>query len=224
MRNDGTASRLTGDQGISIIEVLIAGAILAIMVSGLAILLSRGQEFVVGQGDTRVALHLAQQKLEKLGGLGFSAAFIGDRTNGDGVANGCAVANTNNEPCYNEVFSPANATPDGLGLGQQTAAGAAAPGVQTFTRLTCVRYVQDDNSNLPADPVEPPSAWTCPSCDPATAPMTCGATGTTTCCTQNTIRIKVAVIPTLRGSLDASTPLDPNRVTLESVLTPVPRP
>jgi hypothetical protein len=196
--------------------------VLGIAIVGLALMLSQGQSFTVAQGDTRVALHLAQQKIEKLTGLGWSAALVGDRTNGDGVSNGCAVAAWNNEPCYNETFSPATST--GLGQGLQTPSSAQLD-LQTFTRLTCVRFVQDNNPELPADPVEPPSAWTCPSCDPATAPMTCGPTGTTTCCTQSTKRIKVAVFPRLVDSGDpVSRAVDPNRATLEAVVTPIPRP
>ena len=175
---------------------------------------------MVAQADTRVALHLAEQKIERLTGLGFSAALIGDRTDGDGVINGCTVAGTNNEPCYNETFSPANATPNGLGLGQQTPTTAQLDR-QTFTRLTCVRYVQDNNPDLPADPLEPPSLWTCPSCvNPTPDPIT-----GKNLCTQSTKRIKVAVIPTLPGTADAtSTAVDPERVTLEAVVTPIPRP
>jgi type II secretory pathway pseudopilin PulG len=210
------ASRMTNQGGYTLIELLFSAFILGVVITGLALLLSRGQEFVVEQGDTRVALHLAQQKIEKLLAVGFSASLIGDRTNGDGVTKGCAVAGTNNEPCYNEVFSPGNTTPNGLGLGQQ-AAGASALDRQTFTRLTCVRYVQDDNPELPADPVEPPSAWTCPPCQKGVDPN----------CSENTVRIKVAVIPTVlgsKGAADAAKPVDPSRVTLEAVVTNVAKP
>lgn len=218
-----TGGKLTGQEGFSLIEVLIVAIILGISVVGLSLMLSRGQAFIAGQGDTRVALHLAQQKIERLTALGFSAAIIGDRTNGDGVINGCTVVSTNLEPCYNETFSPANATPNGLGLGQQTPA-ATQVDTQTFTRLTCVRYVQDDNPELPADPLEPPSSWTCPSCAAAVFDPDTGACTANCTCTQQTKRIKVAVIPTLLGNAGAATPLDPNRVTLEAVVTPIPRP
>lgn len=191
------------------------GVILVIAVMGLTLMLNRGQAFVIAQGDTRVALHLAEQKIERLSGLGFSAAEIGDRTNGDGVNNGCTIAGTNNEPCYNEFFSPENTTPNGLGLGQQTPTSSQLDR-QRFTRLTCVRYVQDDNPELPADPVEPPSSWTCPSC----------VKGTPATCTQQTKRIKVAVIPKLLDKVadETAVAVDPDRVTLEAVVTSIPRP
>lgn len=218
------AMGLTGDRGMTLVEVMTTALIVAIAVMGLALMLSRGQAYIVAQGDTRVALHLAQQKVEKLTGLGWSAAPVADRTNGDGVTSGCTVAGTNHEPCYNETFSPANATPNGLGLGLQAPA-AAQLDRQAFTRLTCVRFVQDDNPELPADPVEPPSAWTCPSCTPAVIDPDTGACTANCTCTQSTKRIKVAVIPTLLDTGDAlSTAVDPYRVTLEAVVTPIPRP
>jgi hypothetical protein len=209
-------SRSANQQGIALIEVLITGVILAVAVVGLALMLSGGLQSTVAGGDTRVALHLAQQKVEKLTGLGYSAIQVADRTNGDGVTNGCAVNVANNEPCYNETFSPTSAT--GLGLGNS----------QRFTRLTCVRTVRDDNPELPADPVQPPSSWTCPSCtqgDPGTDPNNCGPTSTTTCCSGQTKRVKVAVIPILPDAGDAtSQPVDPYRVTLEAVVTSIVKP
>lgn len=196
----GTGRPSFGQQGIALLEVLITGIVLAVALIGLTLLLSRSNAFVVASGDTRVALHLAQEKLERLTGLGFSAAAVADRQN-----TGCATAGANNEPCYNESLT--------AGVGQQTPA-ATQLDTQTFTRLTCVRYVQDDNPELPADPLEPPSSWACPSC----------VKGTPASCTQSTKRIKVAVIPTLLGNADATTALDPNRATLEAVVTPIPRP
>ncbi len=189
-----------GQEGISLIEVLITVIVLGIAIAGIAQLLSRGQAYVVNQGDTRVALHLAEQKIERVRALGFSAAKLGNQVN-----TGCTDPTANNEPCYNETLS--------AGAGQQTPSRTQVD-TQSFTRLTCVRWVQDDNPELPADPLEPPSSWTCPSCDTTQAN-----------CTKNTKRVKVAVISTtMIGAGNASTAVDPNRVTLETVLTPIPRP
>ena len=192
---------LTGQEGFTLIEVLVASIIMGIALVGLTLLLSRGLMAVIAQGDTQIALHLAEQKIERLKGLGFSAAVIGNQ-----VTTGCASAGANNEPCYNETIQ--------AGAGQQTPGVAPALDRQTFTRLTCVRRVLDDDPELPADPLEPPSSWTCPSCDPATQPT----------CSLNTKRVKVAVIPKLLGNADANTAVDPERATLETVLTPIVRP
>jgi prepilin-type N-terminal cleavage/methylation domain-containing protein len=217
-------TRSAAQQGFALIEVLMTALVLAIAAVGIALMLSQGHVFIVAQGDTRVALHLAQAKIEKLTGLGWSAAAA-DCTLSNGcnqVNTGCADAGASNEPCYNETFSPGTAS--GLGLGQQTPTSAQLDS-QTFRRYTCVRYVQDDNPELPADPVEPPSSWTCPSCTPAVIDSVTGLCTANCNCTKSTKRIKVAVIPTLPDTGDAtSRPVDPNRVTLEAVVTPVPRP
>jgi len=62
-----------GETGVIMLEVLTAGVILAIAVIGLAVMFSWGQAFVVAQGDSRVALYLAQQKIESLRASGYSA-------------------------------------------------------------------------------------------------------------------------------------------------------
>ena len=65
---------LRGERGVAIIEVLTAAVILAIAVIGLAVMFSWGQSFVVAQGDDRVALYLAQQRIESLRASGYTAA------------------------------------------------------------------------------------------------------------------------------------------------------
>jgi prepilin-type N-terminal cleavage/methylation domain-containing protein len=199
--------RLIGQHGFSLLEVLIAALVLVVAITGLTLLLSHSQAVVVGQGDTRGAIYLAEQKIERLRGIGYGGAAVANQDN-----SGCGIAAQNNEPCYSE-----------------TGLTGGAGDTQTFRRYTCVRWVRDDNPELPADPLEPPngaSGWQCPSCapgDPTTDPGTCGPFGTSSCCTRNTKRIKVAVIPSLVGDSDTN-PIDPNRVTLEALLTPVPKP
>ena len=56
---------LTGQEGFTLIEILAAAIILGIAVVGLTLLLSRGQAFIVAQGDTRIALYLTEQKIER---------------------------------------------------------------------------------------------------------------------------------------------------------------
>jgi Tfp pilus assembly protein PilV len=240
----------TGEAGWSLIEVLITALILGISVVGISILLSRGSASIVAQGDTRVALHLAQQKVERFRAFGTGAAQVTAGTYklnySDATANsGCANAAANNEPCYNEALS--------AGAGAQTPPLTQVDS-QSFTRLSCVRWVQDNNPELPADPLEPPSLWTCPACvppviDPGTGLCTanCSCTldptaGPVTCsCTGNTKRVKVAVFPTQAlgrgdGSTAAVDPVacaanpnssscrEPSRATLETVLTSTSKP
>ena len=65
---------LRGQCGVVFIEALVAGVVLAIAAIGLAVMFSWGQAFVVAQGDDRVALYLAQQKIESLRASSYSAA------------------------------------------------------------------------------------------------------------------------------------------------------
>jgi type II secretory pathway pseudopilin PulG len=60
-----------GQRGVALLEVLVAGVVLGIAVVGLAAMFSSGQSFVVAEGDERVAIFLAQQKIEQLRAAGF---------------------------------------------------------------------------------------------------------------------------------------------------------
>ena len=202
MRENTTRVARQAQCGIALLEVLIAGFVLAIGIVGFALMFSRSMNFVVGQGDTRVALYLAQQKIEKLRALGFSATPTGDQIN-----DGCTNATQYYEPCYNETLQG--------GAGLETPAGTQVDR-QTFTRLTCVRYVQDGDPEQLPDPLQPPGSWTCPN------PPGCDPTDATTC--PKTKRIKVAVIPLVLGGADPTAPIDENRVTVELVLTPTAKP
>lgn len=62
---------------MALLEVLIAGVILALAVVGIALMFSEGQSYVVAEGDDRVAIALAQEKLEAVRALGFSCIPLG---------------------------------------------------------------------------------------------------------------------------------------------------
>ena len=66
----------SNQRGVFIIEVLVAGVVFAIAVIGLVLMFSWGQTFVVAQGNDRVALYLAQQKIESLRASGYAAAEV----------------------------------------------------------------------------------------------------------------------------------------------------
>jgi len=67
---------LRNQRGVFIVEVLVAGVVLAISVIGLVLMFSWGQSFVVAQGDDRVALYLAQQRIESLRASGYTAVEV----------------------------------------------------------------------------------------------------------------------------------------------------
>lgn len=54
------------ERGLTLIEVLIATVLVAIVGVGVALMFSTGQRMVADEGDNRVALGLAQQKVEQL--------------------------------------------------------------------------------------------------------------------------------------------------------------
>jgi len=72
--------RTTGEDGYALLEVLVGGVVQAIALVGLALMFALGQALVVAQGDDRVALYLAQQKIEEARSLGFSAVAMGSHT------------------------------------------------------------------------------------------------------------------------------------------------
>jgi type II secretory pathway pseudopilin PulG len=73
-------TRPTGQEGYALLEVLVAGVVQGIALTGLALMFSLGQVTVVGQGDERVALYLAQQKIEEARSLGFFGIAMGSQT------------------------------------------------------------------------------------------------------------------------------------------------
>ena len=122
-----TTGRLAHESGLALIEVSLSSLIVGIIVIGLALMGSWSQALVIGEGDSQVALFLAEQKLEKLRIWGFDGARVLASTDGGATA-GCP----DDEPCYLQTIN--------AGVGN-------TPG-QRFTRRTCVDYV--DNPPYPA--------------------------------------------------------------------------
>jgi len=74
MRTCGVA-HLRSERGLALLEVLISGSIIAISVIGLALMFSYGQSFIRAEGDERVALFLAQKRLEDMRSIGLAQAI-----------------------------------------------------------------------------------------------------------------------------------------------------
>jgi Tfp pilus assembly protein PilV len=66
-------SRLTGESGISLVEVLIAALVIGSAVIGLSLMFGSGSAWVANTGDDRVASGLAQQAIEQRRAAGFAA-------------------------------------------------------------------------------------------------------------------------------------------------------
>jgi len=66
--------RLGDEDGIALLEVLTASVVLSIAMLGLALLFSMGSSYVAAEGGERVALFLAQQRMEELRAIGLARA------------------------------------------------------------------------------------------------------------------------------------------------------
>ena len=66
--------RLGDERGIALLEVLTASVVVLIAIIGLALMFSMGSSYVRAEGGERVALFLAQQRLEELRAIGLARA------------------------------------------------------------------------------------------------------------------------------------------------------
>ena len=66
---------LRSQHGLALLEVLVSGFIIGISVLGLAVMFSYSQGFVRAEGDERVALFLAQKRLEDMRSIGLAQAI-----------------------------------------------------------------------------------------------------------------------------------------------------
>ena len=69
-----TRSSRTGEHGVALLEALTTSVIVVIAMIGLALLFSMGSSYVAAEGGERVALFLAQQRLEELRAIGLARA------------------------------------------------------------------------------------------------------------------------------------------------------
>ena len=84
-----------GQLGFSLVEVLAGAVIVGIALVGLALMFSKGQAFVTSEGDNRVALFLAQQKIEQLRIVGYDSLAVTD------TAAACTTTATPENPVPN---------------------------------------------------------------------------------------------------------------------------
>jgi len=122
------------DSGFGLVEVLVAGAVLAVAAVGLALLFSSGKAAALSQDDYRAATFLAEQKIEKIRADGFTSI-------------------TPPGPASEDIYLCLDGT---TSIGTPCTSPSQGP---KFTRTTCVRYVQDGNPDLPAS--TPPACVSC---------------------------------------------------------------
>lgn len=128
-------TRVGGETGIALLEVLVTSVVVGVAVIGLALMFSMGNTFVVAHGDDRVGLGLAQQKLECLRQKGFAGVVPGNATM---------------VPAYNEPpYESSQATPPAPDPRCSPPLDSPA-GSRNVTRQTCVQYVSNTDFNSPA--------------------------------------------------------------------------
>jgi Tfp pilus assembly protein PilV len=154
-----TGRLLKSQDGVGFIEVLVASVVAGIAALGIAVMVAKGSGWVAAGGDNRVAMRLAQQKIEHLRSIPFNCIPVGGPpSSGTGVlgATGPAAAGctTITQKYCEGVTSGANPCVKGAGVGDWVSASSAtiaAPqpppvptaGVsnQVYLRKTCVQYV-----------------------------------------------------------------------------------
>jgi Tfp pilus assembly protein PilV len=65
---------LGGQRGIALLEILVSSVILTIAILGLALMFSLGASYVAAEGGERIAVFLAQQRMEELRAIGLARA------------------------------------------------------------------------------------------------------------------------------------------------------
>jgi type II secretory pathway pseudopilin PulG len=127
------------EAGIALVEVLITAVVMGIAAVGIALMFATGSGWVSAEGDDRVAMKLAQQKVEQLRSMSFGCIFAGGPGSYPTPLTGCTAAQN-----YNE--GPGNNWVDATGASSPQ----PAPTNKTYTRKTCVQYVNDTSVSSPA--------------------------------------------------------------------------
>src|SRR5438093_12702821 len=80
---------LGDERGVALLEVLTAGVVMSIAMIGLALMFSLGASFVAAEGGERIALYLAQQRMEELRAIGLARATAEPAQDIPGFPPGC---------------------------------------------------------------------------------------------------------------------------------------
>ena len=145
------------EAGVALLEVLVTAVVVGIAAIGIAFMYSYGNTWVVAGGDQRVALKLAEQKIEQLRSLGFACIPLGGPAVYASLPGTCALSPSSS---YSQNYNEGGGT-------WVTATGSVAPQPtptntnRSFKRLTCVEYVTSGNSPAYAGGTNPTTA-TCP--------------------------------------------------------------
>jgi len=99
--------RCAGQAGIVLLEVLISSVIVGIAVVGVGLMFATGQAYITSEGANRVALFLAQQKIEQLRALSYTGLTVTDSTTAEPPATATPEDPVPSYPGYSRTWSVA---------------------------------------------------------------------------------------------------------------------
>jgi type II secretory pathway pseudopilin PulG len=130
---------LRGQAGMTIVEVLVAALVVGITITGVSLMYGRGTSWMAAIGDDRVALHLAQERIESVRAAGWIA---------DLERRAYPEVETEVRPAWIAPTRPDKAE------------------ARAFRRQTCVQYVAASPAS-PAELGAPPYDPACPAGTPS---------------------------------------------------------
>lgn len=125
--------RTSQQEGFALLELLIGGIILAFAAVGIALMFSQGQSHTVAVGDDRVALSLAQEKIEHVRSLGFACIPVPASPPAALAVVTCATSNSCSPACADNTDTQAARTYNEAPLGRY---------VNRVTRVRCADTTQ----------------------------------------------------------------------------------
>lgn len=131
-----------GQAGFSLLEVVVSALVVAIGVLGLSMMYSTGQAFVQAQGSNRVALQLAQQRIEQIRAGGFGVQALADNREETAFA---AIANN---PGYERTTIITGVCPNNFATAW-VSAGDCTPAQAAVEAKRVVVTVRANNGGAP---------------------------------------------------------------------------
>ncbi len=112
-KTEGPGASAAPQAGFSLIEIVVAMVVMAIMMTSVMLMFTKGRGYIRGQADRRVALSFAQQRLEEIDSLFFDDLVDLDITTGDSLI--MSITETPPYARFNDTSDPldgSNGMPD----------------------------------------------------------------------------------------------------------------
>jgi prepilin-type N-terminal cleavage/methylation domain-containing protein len=162
-------ARVLAQSGFSMLEVLIAALVIGITISGVATMYGHGTSWMAAMGDDRVALSLAQERIETIRAAGWTSEMAAPGITPEEEVRPARIATTRadkgNARAYRRVTCVQNvapsSTPDAGDLALPAYDPTCPPGADSETRRITVVVVPVGGDGAEGSPATPePSAIT----------------------------------------------------------------